>query len=160
MKTTDMFVFFWNGIYSNWFPSEYYDPVAGLRFGNTEQGFMWWKADFFRDYNTRDAIALVSTDPQQVKRYGRQIQTYNDEAWSSVRYGYMLWSNKCKFNDNLPLARILKDTGDRVLVEASPYDCVWGIKMSEDDPLIEDPQKWQGSNLLGKVLMEVRYNLK
>lgn len=40
-------------------------------------------------------------------------------------------------------------------MEASPYDAIWGIQMSENDVNVENPLKWTGSNLLGFALTEV-----
>ena len=60
---------------------------------------------------------------------------------------------------NLPpleasLKELLLRTGDREIVEASPYDFIWGIGFRERDAgaLRAD---W-GLNLLGKALMEAR----
>ena len=47
-------------------------------------------------------------------------------------------------------------TGDKIIVEASPYDSIWGIGMGAKDENIEDPTAWNGENLLGFALMEVR----
>jgi hypothetical protein len=44
-------------------------------------------------------------------------------------------------------------------VEASPYDCIWGIGMGKSEEGINDPDNWKGLNLLGKVLDEVKYLL-
>ena len=46
--------------------------------------------------------------------------------------------------------------GNKILVEASPYDGIWGIKMAETDKMAQNPLKWNGFNLLGFALMEVR----
>ena len=48
------------------------------------------------------------------------------------------------------------NTGNRVLVEASPVDPIWGIGLAADFRGIENPDNWKGLNLLGFVLMEVR----
>ena len=52
------------------------------------------------------------------------------------------------------------DTGDKILVEASPYDRIWGIGLSATHPDAKNPAKWKGENLLGKVLMDVRNELR
>lgn len=51
------------------------------------------------------------------------------------------------------------NTKNRVLVEASPYDKIWGIGIPADDKHIENPLEWKGQNLLGFALMEVRKEL-
>ena len=46
-----------------------------------------------------------------------------------------------------------------MLVEASPVDAIWGIGLAASDPLAVEPATWQGLNLLGFALMEVRRRL-
>ena len=66
---------------------------------------------------------------------------------------------RAKFKE--PFMRdILLRTGDRIIVEASPYDRIWGVGLDVEDPRILDENQWQGQNLLGKALMDVRTELK
>ncbi|CAM5259864.1 NADAR domain-containing protein OS=Streptomyces fumanus OX=67302 GN=GCM10018772_52590 PE=4 SV=1 [Streptomyces fumanus] len=58
------------------------------------------------------------------------------------------------------LREFLLGTGDRVLVEASPVDPVWGIGLAADDEAAADPERWQGANLLGFALMAARERLR
>jgi ribA/ribD-fused uncharacterized protein len=53
----------------------------------------------------------------------------------------------------------LINTGNRIIVEASPVDRIWGVGLAADNPEIIDPNKWNGLNLLGYALMEVRDRL-
>ena len=50
-------------------------------------------------------------------------------------------------------------TKNAILVEAAPYDRIWGVGMRSNDPNIRDPKKWKGQNILGFALMKVRENL-
>ena len=68
--------------------------------------------------------------------------------------------NWCKFSQNRDLREFLLSTGDSVLVEASPYDNIWGIRLAASSPEAQDPMKWRGQNLLGFALMEVRDELR
>lgn len=52
------------------------------------------------------------------------------------------------------------ETGDAVLVDASPYDRIWGIGLKADDERALHPNTWQGQNLLGFALMDVREELR
>jgi ribA/ribD-fused uncharacterized protein len=52
----------------------------------------------------------------------------------------------------------LLKTGDRKLVEASPFDRVWGVGFTEKNAGA-NRQRW-GQNLLGKALMVVRTRLE
>lgn len=51
-------------------------------------------------------------------------------------------------------------TNERVIVEASPVDPIWGIGMASDDKDCNNPENWKGLNLLGFALMEVRDELR
>jgi ribA/ribD-fused uncharacterized protein len=65
-----------------------------------------------------------------------------------------------KFTQDSYSLQCLLDTGDTIIVEASPYDKIWGIGMRATDPRATDPALWEGKNLLGKVLMRARDEIK
>jgi ribA/ribD-fused uncharacterized protein len=67
---------------------------------------------------------------------------------------YVLEGNLAKFTQNPGLQKMLLDTGNKVLVEASPYDTICGIGLSEEDA--RNGVTWRGQNLLGNMLIEVR----
>lgn len=157
IKTTNMtkYKFFWNGPFSNWHPANF--TYKGIDFANSEQAFMWEKAMFFGDKETADEM-LKTTNPGEVKRLGRIVSGYDDNAWANVRYKFMLDVCVQKFSQNEDLkSELLKNDN---YVEASPYDKIWGIGMMEGDNGIEDPKNWKGLNLLGKVLDEVKTLLR
>jgi ribA/ribD-fused uncharacterized protein len=59
-------------------------------------------------------------------------------------------------NQHPGLRSILLATAPTELVEASPYDLIWGIGIGERDPRLTDRSQWRGQNLLGITLMRVR----
>lgn len=49
--------------------------------------------------------------------------------------GIVIEGNLGKFGQNASLKKYLLGTADRVLVEASPVDAIWGIGLAASDPL-------------------------
>ena len=99
-------------------------------------------------------------DHKQIKALGQKVRNCDETVWGEVKYSIVLNGNYKKFSQNSQLKNFLLQTGDKILVEASPYDGVWGIKMAESDENAQNPLKWRGQNLLGFALMEVRDALR
>lgn len=102
---------------------------------------------------------MAMDDPEEIKRAGRQIRNYDDTLWDAARYTVVLEANLRKFGQDPALAGFLAATRDKVLVEASPVDSIWGIGVAEDAGVAATPARWPGRNLLGFALMEVRDKL-
>jgi ribA/ribD-fused uncharacterized protein len=155
MRETDKFVFFWgnNDIYSNF----YYFPFKhqGIVFKWSEQAIMYRKAKLFGADNIAEQILKAQT-PKACKDLGRSRQIpFDNEIWEANReviYEQVLIDKFGQGKLRLPLVQTMGKT----LVEASPFDKIWGIGLGADHPHAEMPSKWKGLNLLGKVLMVVR----
>ena len=159
-RETDKYVFFWDGEFSNWYPCRHKNiRYKGLTFFNTEQAFMWEKAIFFGDMETAKQI-VENPDPARCKKLGRLVKGFDAEKWSEVSYDIMVAVNYAKFSQNGILKNILLETEDKIIVEASPYDKIWGIGLHWEDDDCLDMAKWKGENLLGKALMCVRNKIK
>ena len=124
-----------------------------------EQYMMAGKAELFGDQEIREQI-LKCSDPKQIKALGRKVRGFDQKVWDKFKYAIVLNGNWCKFSQNRNLREFLLSTGDSVLAEASPYDNIWGIRLSAIAPEVQNPAKWQGQNLLGFALMEVRDELR
>ena len=157
MYYTDTHVYFWRNKapFSNFYRRPFTYKGYDLQF--SEQGFMLEKANLF-DLSKVEAIARA-TQPDKAKALGRAVQNYDDAVWSSVRYDKMVEVLRAKFKEPL-MRNILLRTGDRVIVEASPYDRVWSVGLGMEDARILDEKNWRGQNLLGKALMDIRAELK
>lgn len=157
---TENFVFFFTkySVFSN-----FYQPASfvlnGVKFNCSEQCFMAAKAYTFNDLLIYQQI-MEANDPKEQKRLGRLIKGFDVELWNRISYNAMFRACMAKFSQNSQFKQMLLETGDKCLVEASPYDGVWGIKLGIDNPDIFDRSKWQGLNRLGNVLNEVRNCLK
>jgi ribA/ribD-fused uncharacterized protein len=116
---------------------------------------MYAKAMLFDDHDTASKI-LAASLPREQKRLGRAVRGFDNASWERCRESIMFVGCREKFRQNAELAAVLRDTGSSVLVEASPYDRIWGVGLGETDPRLADSSNWQGLNLLGKTLMRVR----
>lgn len=147
------YTFFWNGPFSNWALSNF--KYRGNSFMCAEQAMMWEKAMFFEDIFSASMI-MSTADPAKQKALGRTVKNYNDEEWAAVRYNIVLNILRHKFTQDEYMHDKLMDTAGTILVEASPYDKIWGIGLGEYDPRALNEDTWQGQNLLGKALTQVR----
>ena len=152
-RETDTHIYFWRSEFSNWYPCLF--MYEGHRFNNTEQAFMWEKAKFFDDEETAAEI-LKETNPKYVKALGRKVKNFDTEMWMVASYAAMIAVNFPKWSSSYYFKNLLVSTHPKTLVEASHYDKIWGVGLAEDDDRILDKENWQGMNLLGKALMNVR----
>lgn len=153
--TTEDAVFFWesDSCFSNWAPAEF--TLQGIKYENSEAALMYTKALVFGDTEAVDLI-LKDQNPWKVKRIGRGVRGFDHKTWEAVRFNFMTQILIEKFRQNPDMKQELMSTLDLEIVEASPYDRIWGIGLAPDDDRIYDRSNWDGQNLLGKSLMEVR----
>ena len=64
-----------------------------------------------------------------------------------------------QYRQNADLRWELFVTARSVLVEASKYDCHWGIGSTKDDRMSWRCRTWRGYNWLGNILTETRDTL-
>lgn len=158
------YVFFWGhkpstdgGItkscFSQWWSCGF--TVDGVEYNTAEQYMMAQKAVLFGDEKIRAEI-MAASHPKQYKDLGRKISGFRQEVWDKNCRDIVVRGNVAKFSQNEGLKAFLLNTNTRILVEASPYDKIWGIGMGADDPRCENPTLWNGTNFLGFCLMEAR----
>lgn len=144
-------------VFSQWFESDF--KRGEIWYSTMEQYMMSRKAALFGDAQMYAKI-LKEKNPAEIKKMGRLVKGFNQAIWDAEKYSIVLEGNVLKFAQNEQLKKILLSTGNRVLIEASPYDKIWGVHMPADNPNIMDPNLWEGENLLGFALMEARNILK
>ncbi len=150
---SEEYTFFWHGPFSQWHPSKF--DVDGVTYKCMEQYMMANKAMLFDDSVCLKKI-LDSHSPREQKHLGRTVIGFNKTTWNGVARQIVKDGNYAKFTQNSDLKQLLLDTVGTTLVEASPYDKIWGIGLTEDDPKRLDKKNWKGTNWLGQVLTEVR----
>jgi len=173
----EKFTFFWEteSPFSQWHPSEFtapcymwqtdfYDQLLkigfpeNIVFTTAEQYMMYAKAMTFVDIDTARAI-MEETNPRKIKALGRQVNRFVEDTWLFYRYRIVYLANKFKFSQNDRLKEALFATQGTTLVEASPYDKIWGIGLTKDDMKALQRSTWEGKNLLGEVLTELHIEM-
>lgn len=139
--------------FSQWYDSPFI--VEGLTYKTSEHWMMSQKALLFNDKETFEKI-INCVKPGEAKDLGRTIKNFNEEIWKVNRYAIVVTGNIHKFNQNKEIGTFLLETKNRILVEASPIDTVWGVGLTHDSDAIKDIYQWHGKNLLGFALMEAR----
>ena len=162
------YVFFWGhkrspdgsiskSCLSQWWQSTF--EIGGVSYPSSEHYMMAEKARLFNDVETLGKI-LSAKSPAEAKKFGRLVKGFNEELWKEKRFEIVVDASFAKFSQSLELKSFLLATGNKVLVEASPPDRIWGIGMDQHNEHAENPRMWRGLNLLGFALMEARSRLE
>lgn len=133
--------------------------IDGVRYATAEHWMMASKARLFGDDETLQQIRDCH-DPKTAKALGRGVKNFDSKAWNAVCRELVIQGNLAKFQQDERLRAYLISTDDHVLVEASPLDTIWGIGLGAADEKAKHPETWNGLNLLGFALMEVRRQLQ
>ena len=158
------YIFFWGhqpnsdgsigkSCFSQWYEASF--ELEGCKYLTAEHYMMAEKARLFEDKKILAEI-LQAKHPGEAKKLGRLVKGFQQEIWLEHRFEIVVRGNLGKFGQNEALKEFLLNTGDRVIVEASPRDRIWGIGLGQNNPQAEDPYQWRGLNLLGFALMEAR----
>ncbi len=157
------FLFFWghaasgaalgNECLSQWYPCAF--VMDGETYLTAEHYMMVQKARLFGDAEAAEAI-FDADHPAAAKKLGRGVRGFDEARWKAHRFEIVTAASIAKFGQNDALRRYLLATNDRVIVEASPRDTIWGIGMGAKNVAAEDPSRWRGLNLLGFALMRAR----
>lgn len=145
-----------NGEFSNHHICSF--KVNGNTFCCVEQYMMAQKALIFRDFQVFNKI-MNSKNPVEMKHLGREVKNYRSSVWDEVREKVVKTAVFAKFSQNEYLKEKLLGTGEKLIAEANPTDRIWGIGMSKSDKEVMLKMDEWGSNLMGKILMEVREEL-
>lgn len=88
------------------------------------------------------------------KMRSKPYRSQSRADWDRVRVKVMRWAIRVKLAQNFDkFSRLLKETGDRPIVEFSKKDDFWGAKPA-------GPSELRGANVLGRLLMELREEVR
>ena len=157
----EQFTLFYGGPFGQWYMCNF--VVDGITYNCAEQYMMAQKAIYFHDMLTYRNI-MSSHNPKSQKALGRRVKGFNSTQWNEVARDIVYKGNYEKFTQNIDKSgddifdKLMKTCGT-TLVEASPYDIIWGIGLGEDNPDALDKTKWKGLNWLGETLTKLKENL-
>ena len=146
-----------NGYLSNWYLSEF--TIDDITFSSMEQYMMYEKAILFHDQETAKKI-LQKDNVAEIKALGRIVQNFDDTVWVKSREEIVYKGVLEKFRQNPELRKRLERTGEEIIAECAVKDRIWGIGLSMKDEDRFCVERWNGQNLLGKILMDVRKDIK
>lgn len=126
---------------SNFWPATV--EFEGIEYPTVEHAYQSAKT---LDLSQRRRIAALPT-PAEAKHAGEAMPLRSD--WLSIKYDVMLQCVRYKFTHHPELARLLLATGNAYLEEGNTWhDTIWGVYQG------------RGTNWLGKILMQVRSELR
>lgn len=162
-------------IFSNFAPSKF--VLDGHTFYSSEQAFMYYKAITFNDNTMAEKILNyidenVYTEARKefvannraspavkqwkkhmmaVKKMGRNVSNFVVSTWAIESVRIMGDCIIQKFIQDRYAQRLLLETGDALICEASPRDKIWGVGVGSAIAQ-KGPEFWKGKNQLGNIL--------
>jgi len=144
MRETDKSVFFWSGMYSQWFESPF--EAEGQTFNCAEQYMMYKKAMLFGDEDVANAI-MRTRNPKEQKALGRQVRNFDSALWNQHAIDIVSEGSYQKFKQNPKLSKTLLGKHlHKEMVEASPVEKVLGIGLHFNDEACDYKSKRKGTN--------------
>lgn len=141
---------------SNFYPSTF--TLHGKTFTCAEQSYQYGKATFVGD-DTRAELIANEVIPREVKKIGGQVRVDHKASWGEKGRKIMKDVLLAKFQQNPQHLQYLSGTKGQLLVECNRYDKLWGNGCSLHSSAAENPRRWEGQNLLGTLLEQVRDHL-
>jgi ribA/ribD-fused uncharacterized protein len=160
---TDKEIYFYGindefGYMSNFYKTTFKDENE-IQFNCSEQYFMYHKCMTFEPLNEKLLNEILNeTSATKIKKYGRMIKNFDENVWNEKKYHIMVDALRLKFDQNENIKKKLLETNYKILYEASATDKIWGIGFSCENAINENKIKF-GQNLLGKALMQIRYEI-
>jgi type I restriction enzyme S subunit len=125
--------------------------VNGLRIRTSEALYQACRFPHLPDVQRK---IIDEHSPMTAKMRSKPFRKDSRPDWDAVRVKIMRWCLRVKLAQNWQeFGRLLLATGDRPIVEQSRKDDFWGAKVADDGTLV-------GMNVLGRLLMELREQLK
>lgn len=147
------------------FSNRYKDPFmyAGVEYSCVEQYMLAKKVEMGRRYDLSAKI-MASDSLAEMKAFTGEdfFEEIHDVSYNWDRYNKRILRRaiRAKFLQNKTFQHELLSTGNAIIAECNPNDHVWGIGISKENELWRNPINWKGDNDFGKILMEIRDEIR
>lgn len=119
---------------------------------------MYEKAKYANDIELANKI-LYAKDGRHAKSLGNRVKANYKQWMEEKACQVMKFAIKQKFSQNSEILEILRQTKDYMMVECNPYDKFWGAGCQLNSKEAENQTHWEGQNMMGRILCEVRQEL-
>ncbi len=125
--------------------------IDGVVFKSSEAAYHYNK---FLDEDIKKIMAKLT--PDESKHVSRELKRFIRYDWEEIKYSVMYKVVLHKFIQNADCLKELLETGNMELIEDTTgwHDNIWG------ECTCNDCRELEHQNLLGKILMDVREQLK
>ena len=98
------------------------------------------------------ARIIRASDPREQKALGKTVRNWNQQRWEAACMPIVVAGSCARAEATPILEEIYMDNqyGKRRFCEGSLSDCVWGVGIRWDNPIINNRKLWKGENLLGQ----------
>ena len=119
------------------------------------------QANNYADLRANRYADLQTLEYIERKRIARGLKNYDDKVWSELRYPVAFEAVRAKFLQNRQIQAEIKLYPANVqFAYANETDLIWGTGLAYGHKNGADPAFWPGQNMLGRIISEVRKELK
>lgn len=146
-ETSDAVYFFTNGFYAlnNW--SAHAVTVWGKKFPTLEHAYHYKK--YTSNYPAIAAKILNAPSPWAAMQIDRKNKAKRRPDWPAIKVSVMEELTRAKLEQNADVLDCLLKTGNKRIVENSPWDSFWGCGPDG-----------KGKNVMGELLAKLREEYK
>ena len=142
-------------VLSNFYPCEI--RFEGQSFASTEHAYQFYKAMHCGRSDVAQLI-LQTKQTRSVKIISKRLKT--SDAWKTHKIPLMKKLIRAKAACEPKYRQKLLQSCDHILAEAVPGDEYWSSGLSKADIVWCEPEAWPGENVMGKLHMELREELR
>jgi ribA/ribD-fused uncharacterized protein len=133
--------------------------IQDIRYHSVVQYIMKQKASLFLDEESEIQI-LESKDSGQAYELGKKVTNFNKGTWRNMYFGnHLKFAFQQKFDQNNDSRNHLFSTVGTTIVLSCQSDNYFGIGLSRNEKEVTNRNKWNGKNILGELLTDVRFEL-